>query len=94
MPSSSSSFELFVLSIMQEDVHTLRVRSDSVCESFGPTTCLQHENGVISFSAFAQGHNKKACRLVVHTIIIVLNDKPGSREYHFLKSFGMTRLDK
>ena len=29
----SSSFELFVLSIMQADVHTLRERSCSVCES-------------------------------------------------------------
>ena len=27
------SFELFVVSIMQEDVHTLSLRSRSVCES-------------------------------------------------------------
>ena len=31
--SSSSSFELFVESTMQEDVYTLRQRSRSVCES-------------------------------------------------------------
>ena len=30
---SASSFELFALSMMQEDIHTLRVRSGSVCES-------------------------------------------------------------
>ena len=29
----SSSFEVFVLSIMQDDVHTLLERSCSVCES-------------------------------------------------------------
>ena len=30
---SSSSFELFVMSIMQEDVYTLRKRSCSICKS-------------------------------------------------------------
>ena len=30
---SSSSFELFVLSIMQRDIHAPRERSCSVCES-------------------------------------------------------------
>ena len=42
----------------------------------------------------AQGHNKQACRLVLHTIPIVLSTKQGSCGYHFLKSFGMTRLGK
>ena len=32
-PQPSSSLKLFVLSIMQEDVHTLGVRSGPVCES-------------------------------------------------------------
>ena len=38
----SSSFELFVLSIMQEDVHTLRESSCSVCES---SIRLGHRDG-------------------------------------------------
>ena len=39
---SSSSFELFILSIMQEDIHTLRVRSGSACES---SVRLSHHGG-------------------------------------------------
>ena len=40
--SSFSSFELFVLSIMQVDEHTLRERSCSVCE---PSVRLGHLDG-------------------------------------------------
>ena len=40
--SSSSSFELFVLSIMQKDVDTLCERSYSVCKS---SVRLGHHNG-------------------------------------------------
>ena len=38
----SSSFELFVVSIMQEDVHTLHEHSCSVCES---SVKLCHHDG-------------------------------------------------
>ena len=48
---------------------------------------------VICLKCLAQGHSKQACRLVLHTILFVLSAKQGSCEYHFLKSFGMNRLE-
>ena len=60
----------------------------------GPTTCLPHENRGILLSAFAQGHSKQACWLVLHIIPILLSAKQGSCEYHILKSFDMTLLGK
>ena len=79
---------------MQEDEYTLRVRSGSVASLrlnwatmsgilLGPITCLPHEKGGIPIKCLAQGHNKQACRLVLHTIPMVLSAKQGSCEYHF-----------
>ena len=56
----------------------------------GPTTCLPHESGGNPLSNLP----KQACRLVLHTVPILPSAKQGSCEYHFLKSFGMTRLGK
>ena len=68
---TSSSFELFVLSIMQEDVHTLRVcaharfsrlqldRATTTARLLGPTTCLPHENRGSPLSAFPKDTTSK-----------------------------------
>ena len=55
----------------------------------GLTIRRPHEDPV---KCLTQEHNKQACRLDLHTIPIVLSAKQGSCEYHFLKSFGMTRV--
>ena len=39
----------------------------------------------------AQEHNKRTCWLVLHNLLLMPSVKQGSCEYHFLKSFGMTR---
>ena len=91
--------------ITQKDVHALRKRSCSFCES---SVRLGHHDGLTAWlrhlfatkrwrhpvKCLAQGHNKQACRLTLHTIFFVLSAKQGSCEYHFLKSFGMTLLGK
>ena len=42
----------------------------------------------------AQGHNKQACRLVLHNLPEMPSAKQESCGCNFLKSFGMTRQDK
>ena len=42
----------------------------------------------------AQGHNKRTCRLVLHSLPEMPSAKQGSCGCHFLKSFGMTRQGK
>ena len=95
-------YKLFVVSIMQEDVFisytALALTLGLVFSLTGATTTgrllgprhLPHEDGDIPLSA--QGHKKQACRIVLHIISNLLSAKQGSCEYHFLKSFGMTRL--
>jgi len=39
----------------------------------------------------AQMHNKRTCRLVFHTIHLMLNAKQGSCEYELFKSYGLTQ---
>ena len=58
---------------------------------YGWATCLPHKGGGVPLSALPKD-NKQACRFVLHTIpFFMLSAKQGSCEYHFLKSFGMTR---
>ena len=40
---------------------------------------------------FAQGQNKQTCWLVLHNLPLKAERQAESCEYHFLKSFGMTR---
>ena len=42
----------------------------------------------------AQGHNKQACRLVLHIIHIVLSAKQISCECHIIMYVGMIRQGK
>ena len=60
----------------------------------GPATCLSHKDEGIPFSVFLRGHDKQACRLVLHTISYVLSAKQEGCKYHFLKSFSISRLGK
>ena len=68
------SFELFILSITQEDAHTLRERSCSVCESsvrlghhddrlLGPTNCLPHKDGGVPLSVLPKDTKSKLAGL-------------------------------
>ena len=65
--SSSSSFELFVLNIMQENVHTLRVCSGSVC---GSSVTLGHQSMKVEKHQFQQVINKCLLRSSAVNIII------------------------
>ena len=60
----------------------------------GPTTCLPHKDGDISFSVLLKDTTNKLAGLFSTLSLFVLSAKQGSCEYDFLKSFGMTRLGK
>ena len=90
---------------MQENKHTLHVRSGSLCEcsvSLGhhdASTVWPHNLSATSRSrhpvmCIAQRHNKQACQLVLHIIHILLSAKLPSNECYCLKSVGMTRQGK
>ena len=44
--------------------------------------------------SYLRTQQKQTCRLVLHTVLLVLSAKQGSCEYYFVKSFGMIRLEK
>jgi len=52
-----------------------------------PPTCLP----IHLLSCLVQRHNKRTCRLVLHTISLTLNVKQGSCKYKFLKLFRLRR---
>ena len=103
--SSSSSFELFVVSIMQENVHIghtalaltcgWQVFSETGATTMdtprGSTICLPHKDEGISLSFLPKDTTRKLAGLFS---TLSLSVKQKSCEYHFLKSFGMIRLGK
>ena len=58
---------------------------------YGWATCLPHKDGGVPLSALPKGTSKLA-GLFSTLSFFMLSAKQGSCEYHFLKSFGMTRL--
>ena len=102
------SFELFVVSFMQEDVYightalalTLGLQVFSLTGAtttgrlLGPTICLPHKDGGgIPLSVLPKNTTSKLGSLF-STLSLFAERQAGNCEYHFLKSFGMTRLGK
>ena len=46
----------------------------------------------LSDKCLAQRHNKHTCRVALHTIPTLVSAEQKSCQYHFLKSYGMTRF--
>ena len=102
MVEDSSSFELFVLSILQEDVcmyaHCVSAHAlfaslqldwgSTTGRLLGPTTCVPQKDGGIPLSVLPK--DKRQASLFSTLSLFLLSAKQGSCEYHFLKSFGMT----
>ena len=59
---------------------------------YGRATCLPHKGGGILLSALPKDTTSKLAGLFSPLSLLMLSAKQGSCEYHFLKSFGMTRL--
>ena len=59
---------------------------------YGYATCLPHKDGGIPLSALPKDTTSKLAGLFYTLSLFMLSAKQGSCEYHFLKSFGMTRL--
>ena len=55
------------------------------------TTSMPREDGGIQLSAFPKDTTSELSVFFLHTIPFALSITQGSCEYHFLKSFGMTR---
>ena len=58
----------------------------------GRATCLPHKGGGVPLSALPKDTTSKLAGLFSTLFLYMLSAKQGSCEYHFLKSFGMTRL--
>ena len=61
---------------------------------YGQATCLSHNGGSIALSALHKDITSKLAGLFSTLFLFMLSAKQGSCEYHFLKSFGMTRLEE
>ena len=59
---------------------------------YGRATCLPHKGGGIPLSALPKDTTSKLAGLSSTLSLFMLSAKQGSCEYHFLKSFSMTRL--
>ena len=59
---------------------------------YGRAICLPHKGGGIPLSALPKDTTSKLAGLFSTLFLLMLSAKQGSCEYHFLKSFGMTRL--
>ena len=59
---------------------------------YGRATCLPHKGGGIPLGALPKDTTSKLAGLFSTLSLFMLSAKQGSCEYHFLKSFGMTRL--
>ena len=59
---------------------------------YGRATCLPHKGRGVPLSALPKDTTSKLAGLFSTLSLFMLSTKQGSCEYHFLKSFGMTRL--
>ena len=59
---------------------------------YGWATCLPHKGGGVPLSALPKDTQASLPACSPHYPFFMLSAKQGSCEYHFLKSFGMTRL--
>ena len=59
---------------------------------YGRATCLPHKGGGVPLNALPKHTTRKLAGLFSTLFLFMLSAKQGSCEYHFLKSFGMTRL--
>ena len=55
-------------------------------------TCLPHKDGGVPLSVLPKDTTSKFAGLFSTLSLFMLSAKQGSCEYHFLKSFGKTRL--